>query len=287
MTATNPNLEMPKARAFGWALRPASASHFAIHQRANGQFCVVLNHALLRGVTAEMLHWWFLHFPLLKVRLRDVPGYDGTVVPAYALWHPSDHHSAQLRGTLGPGGTSKVGAKIHIREAMQYERYGWKYPVDTELGIFYVDGDGWAMGRKVPLLGPVMVLRIHFRDIYDGAQHVGVHYHYEVVIGLSGEHVLARWINAKLSAKFGPEFFSAWHLHNVIEVGTFENFLAPLFAQRNRGEELTYSPNMDPVAGSEATSEGFDQAFFDARVAAAKTTSDPYAWQAHAQPSIL
>lgn len=53
------NLEMPAARDFGWAFKPVSSSHFEIHQKENGQFCVVLNHALLRGVSAEMVRWWF------------------------------------------------------------------------------------------------------------------------------------------------------------------------------------------------------------------------------------
>ncbi|MEO0809474.1 MAG: hypothetical protein AAFW82_02330 [Pseudomonadota bacterium] len=54
------NLQMPAAREFGWSLKPISSSLFDICKRDNGQFCVVLNHALLRGVRAEMVHWWFL-----------------------------------------------------------------------------------------------------------------------------------------------------------------------------------------------------------------------------------
>lgn len=124
---------MPPAREFGWRLKPTESSHFAIHQRDNGQFCVVLNHALLRGVHSEMLRWWFANFTTLNVRLTDVPGYEGAKVPAYHLWHPIDHYAAQLSGKLGPGGTSCVGATITIREAMQYDKYGWKYPVDSSL----------------------------------------------------------------------------------------------------------------------------------------------------------
>ena len=62
--------QMPAARDFGWALKPVSSSHFEIHQKDNGQFCVVLNHALLRGVSAEMIRWWFLNFTRLMVRLE-------------------------------------------------------------------------------------------------------------------------------------------------------------------------------------------------------------------------
>ena len=59
------NLTMPAKRDFGWSLKPVSSSHFDIHQKDNGQFCVVLNHALLRGVSAVMIAWWFQNFPHL------------------------------------------------------------------------------------------------------------------------------------------------------------------------------------------------------------------------------
>ncbi|MEO1171091.1 MAG: hypothetical protein AAFX94_03420, partial [Myxococcota bacterium] len=216
-------LEMPAAREFGWALKPVSSSEFEIHQRDNGQFCVVLNHALLRGVRSEMIAWWFKNFGRLRVRLVDTPGYEDTQIQAYLLWHPIDHCSVTLSGRLAPDGSAQRGASIHIQEAMQYDVYGWKYPVDSTLKIHYVGDDGWAMGRSLPLIGPVMMLRIHYRDVVEAGQHLGTHYHYEVVIGASGSNPFARLLNSKLSSSFGPEFFAAWHRHNVIEVGVFEN----------------------------------------------------------------
>ena len=279
------HLEMPTARAFGWALKPNDSAYFEIDTRPNGQFSVVLNHALLRGVTAEMIHWWFRHFPNLSVRLENVPQYDGKSVPAYMLWHPVDHHSAALSGKIAPDGAPVPGTMIHIREAMQYETYGWKYPVDAKLKIFYVGSDGWAMGKVLPLLGPVMMLRIHFKDVLDGEKHTGVHYHYEVVIGASGSNPVARFVNARLSAEFGPEFFSAWQRHNVIEVGTFEAFLPALYAQRDDLTKLCYSPDMAPA--HVGVQQGFDRHLFDARVAGFKTASNPYSYQAYDHASFL
>ena len=61
-------LNMPRERDFGWPLKPAETTYFEIVERENGQFCVVLNHSLLRGCTSEMIHWWFLHFPNLTVK---------------------------------------------------------------------------------------------------------------------------------------------------------------------------------------------------------------------------
>lgn len=278
---------MPLARDFGWQLKPTTSSHFEICQRENGQFCVVLNHALLRGVRAEMLRWWFLNFPNLRVRLADVPGYEGRVVSAYLLWHPIDHYEASLSGRLGPNGESRVGARISIREAMQYDEYGWKYPVNAALKIHYVGDDGWAMGRSLPYLGPVMMLRIHFKDVHEGGVHLGVHYHYEVVIGLSGENPVARWVNRRISAKFGPEFFAAWHRHNVIEVGVFENFLPAVYAQREDTGSLEYRRDMDKAPGEHLSQVGYDKGLFDARVAGFRQGDNPLAFQRHCEPTFL
>ena len=126
-------LDMPIERKYGWQLKPTSSTYFEVVRTPNGQLCVVLNHSLLRGCTSEMIHWWFLHFPSLKVKLLDTEGYENSTVPAYLLWHPSDHYGASLKGRLGPGSTSRAGASIHIQEAMQFLSYGWTLPVDHPL----------------------------------------------------------------------------------------------------------------------------------------------------------
>ncbi|MEM6532554.1 MAG: hypothetical protein AAF654_08015 [Myxococcota bacterium] len=286
--ATNSSaLEMPPAREFGWMLKPVSSSHFQIHERDNGQFCVVLNHALLRGVRSEMILWWFKNFANLRVLLVDTPGYEGTRVPAYLLWHPTDHYGVALSGRLGPGGTAQPGALIHIQEAMQYDVYGWKYPVDTKLKIFYVGEDGWAMGKSLPLVGPVMMLRIHFRDVIEGGECLGVHYHYEVVIGARGQNPVARALNRKLSSDFGPEFFAAWHRHNVIEVGVFENFLPALFEQRHNVGAIEYRLSMNPELPDPSEQTGQSLELFQERLNGFESSRDPHAYQAYDRTSFL
>ena len=280
-------LDMPIERKYGWQLKPTSSTYFEIVRKPNGQFCVVLNHSLLRGCTSEMIHWWFLHFPSLKVRLLDTEGYENSTVPAYLLWHPSDHYGASLKGRLGPGSTSRAGASIHIQEAMQFLTYGWKYPVDNQLKIFYCDTDGWAMGRAAPFLGKAMVLRIHFRDVREAGRIVGVHYHYEIVIGVGGNHPIAKFINSKITGHFSPEFFQAWHLHNTIEVGTFENFLPALYAQRSDLKSLTYSKDMNSISESEPPQSGHDRTLFRERVQGYKDATNVHGFQAWNLPSFL
>ena len=280
-------LKMPAAREFGWKLRDTDSSHFAIHKRDNGQFCVVLNHALLRGITTEMLYWWFLRFPNLRVRLVDVPGYEGSQVPAYLLWHPKDHYGARLSGQLGPDNTARPGAFIQIQEAMQYDKYGWQYPVDAKVKIYYVGKDGWAMGRELPVFGPVMMLRIHFKDVVQAGERVGVHYHYEVVVGVSADNFVARWINRRICREFGPDFFDAWHRHNTIEVGVFENFLPAIYSQRSDLSTLMYRCDMDPQSESSDSLSGFDRDLFDRRVQGFKAAKDPYSYQVFSSATFI
>ena len=278
-------LRMPKARDFGWLLKPNESAYFHIEKRPNRQFSVVLNHALLRGVRAEMIHWWFLNFTCLSVHLPDTPGYEGQQVSAYLLWHPQDHLSVTLTSKTAEDGTPLHGTKIHIREAMQYEKHGLKYPVDAALTVHYVGADGWAMGKTLPVFGPVMMLRIHYCDVFDGDAHLGTHYHYEIVIGASANNPVARFLNGRLSSEFGPEFFEAWQRHNVIEVGTFENFLPVLFAQKDDLSTLSYSRDQDPTP--QGAQEGHDRALFDARVKGFADAPDPYVFQSYDKPSFL
>ncbi|MEM8795841.1 MAG: hypothetical protein AAGE61_09770 [Pseudomonadota bacterium] len=268
--------EMPPVREFGWPLKSTESSYFDIAKRDNGQFTVVLNHALLRGVNSQMLTWWFRHFTELRVTLEDVPGFEGKTVPAYQLWHPSDHLSAVLEGRTDRDGAPIAGeTTIHIQEAMQYLKYGWRFPVDAKLSVFYIGDDGWAMGRRVPLLGPVMMLRIHFKDVTHDERHVGVHYHYEVVIGTSGTDPLSRFLNSRITADYGPEFFSAWHNHNVIEVGVFENFLPALYHQRDKAPTLRFARSMGKQPDSKQQT-GFDRKLFYRRVLELSRAKNPY-----------
>ncbi|MEO1648632.1 MAG: hypothetical protein AAFR32_07430 [Pseudomonadota bacterium] len=279
--------DMPAPRDFGWSLKSPESTRFEIIERPNGQFCVVLNHSLLRGVTSEMIFWWFQNFANLKVRLDDTPGYEGQKVGAYLLWHPSDHCSASLQGKVGPNGEARVGASIHIQEAMQYDTYGLKYPVNAALKIFYCQPDGWAMGRSLPLLGKVMCLRIHFADVIEDGRVIGAHYHYEVVIGATGDNPLVRALNRKITGDYSPEFFAAWQRHNTIEVGTFENFLPPLFAQRTDGASLHYARAMDPLGGAPASQSAQDPELFERRVAGFKECADPFQYQGPERASHL
>lgn len=282
-------LIVPQERLFGWVLKDKSSVYFGRAKNKSGQMCVILEHSLLRGVTTEMIAWWFENFPNLEVKLDDIEGYENQKVPAYLLWHPSDHISAHLTGELGPNNTAQAGVKIHIKETMQYKKYGLKYPVDNALKVFYCENDGWAMGKQVPFLGKMMQLRISFKDVYEEGQFIGVHYHYEVVAGTNKKNPLAKFVNRKIVGQYDADFWDAWITHNTIEVGVFENFLPALYAQRDDLENLHYSKSMNPITEelSKQTQTGFDKKLFEERLKGFEKSTNAFEFQRGEEQSFL
>ena len=282
-------LSMPQERKFEWELKPVSSVHWGQVKNKSGQLCVVLEHSLLRGVTSEMIAWWFKNFANLMVTLKDVEGYEGKKVPAYLLWHPSDHVNAQFKGNLGENNSARAGAKIHIKETMQYKKYGFKYPVDQELEIFYCENDGWGMGKRIPFLGTMIFLRISFKDVYEDGKIIGARYHYEVVAGTNKQHFIAKAINKKMVGGYTAEFWEAWITHNTIEVGVFENFLPVLFSQRSDLDNLEYAKSMNPITPNMAAlpQEGFDKELLKERLKGYEQSDNAFDYQNGIGKSIL
>ena len=141
------------------------------------------------------------------------------------------------------------------------------------------------MAKTFPVFRPVMALRIHYCDVFDGDAHLGAHYHYEIVSVISANNPVARVLNGRLSSEFGPESFGAWQRHNMIEVGTFENFLPMLFAQKDNLSTLSFIRDQDPAP--QGVQQGHDRALFDAGVKGFATAQDPFEFQAYDKPAFL
>ncbi|PWJ44947.1 hypothetical protein [Sediminitomix flava] len=282
-------LVMPKERKYGWELKPTSSVHWGQVKNKSGQLCVVLEHSLLRGVTSEMIVWWFKNFANLRVTLDDIEGYENIKVPAYLLWHPSDHINASFKGKLGENNTARAGGKIQIKEAMQFNKYGLKYPVENELNIFYCEKDGWGMGKQIPFLGTMIFLRISFKDVYENGEIIGVHYHYEVVAGTHKQNFIAKAITKKIVGQYTSEFWEAWITHNTIEVGVFENFLPALYSQRHDLSNLHYAKSMNPIT-KEMSAEiqtGFDFKLLEDRLKGYEESENAFSYQKGLEKSFL
>lgn len=135
------------------------------------------------------------------------------------------------------------------------------------------------MGKALPVIGKVMSLRIHYKDVYENGDILGVHYHYEIVIGAGGNNAISRFINGRIKSHFSPEFFEAWHTHNVIEVGTFENFLPALYEQRLSPEAVSYSKPMNCASSYPSSQEAYDLCLFEQRMQGYKEAGDVHRYQ--------
>merc|ERR1712113_754119 len=75
------------------------------------------------------------------------------------------------------------GTVAALAEAMDSEKYGYKYLMDSSLNIIELEQDqGLFMGQDFPIFGPMVRARICWKQLPGG-----VMYHYEIAVGLN-EH---------------------------------------------------------------------------------------------------
>ena len=99
---------MPEIRPFSWTLKQLESAHTEVNLLSTGQTELIIKHDLIKGVTTDMLLWWFENFARLSVTIS------GTTYPAYHLWHPKDHIMVRIqKEKLHQGDT------LHIHECFQ------------------------------------------------------------------------------------------------------------------------------------------------------------------------
>lgn len=76
---------------------------------STGQLELTIKHDTIKGVTPEMLRWWF-------ETLGKTMVFNGKEYPRYLLWHPRDHIHWELVARSASGGTGQ-GARFRIVEA--------------------------------------------------------------------------------------------------------------------------------------------------------------------------
>ena len=100
---------LPPPRPVLWPLRPQESARVS-RSDSGGRRVVVIEHAPLAGVTAEMLRWWYGHVP-------GTMQYAGGTYPRYLVWHPLDHISYEVENPGGATTPVRAGTKLHIMEA--------------------------------------------------------------------------------------------------------------------------------------------------------------------------
>ncbi len=168
-----------------------------------------------------MILWWFENFIDLTVTLM------GKEYPAYHLWHPFDHISVKVSGAKGD--ILQEGQFIQIHEAFQRKP---EFELHDTARVFYFKKDGFGLKVKK---GPFLIGRLlhSIRDV-DG----GVEYKSRMLAGLASGP-LRGLVNSRLLPKvMSEEKLRAWFVHNVEEVGCFENFVPDLYQYRSQGKHI-------------------------------------------------
>jgi DAPG hydrolase PhiG domain len=207
---------VPPPLPITWEMKELSSADAGSEQLTDGRMRYRIEHDLIRGVTPEMLVWWFRTFPSAKL------AWNGELVSMYRIWHPRDHIRCTVllrlfRRAEGPG-VSK-GATVVITE-----RLGPKV-TRTRARVAQMDEGGLRLVvRRLGL--KVGDLHHSFERTADGTL-----YRSELLIGSSVPGI-GRLVNALARRLlFPPEVGRAWVTHNVEEVGNFQFFLPKLYEE--------------------------------------------------------
>jgi hypothetical protein len=216
--------ELPPPRPVVWPLRPLSSARHAV-EAGDDRVVVTIDHAPLRGVTAEMLEWWYAHVP-------GTMAYAGTVYPRYLVWHPLDHVSYEIVGP-DPSAAIVPGTKVRIREALGRD-------LDNVIDISVVVEE-LGSGRAVIAKRVAGTALVRLENEFE-TQASSVSYRTRLTIG--DETWLAR-LGLNLIAHrraFPSRRIEPWIRHHVEEIGNLENFLPALYASQRGGPTTEAEP---------------------------------------------
>jgi hypothetical protein len=198
-------------------MKEVSSAETALEDLPDGRVEARIEHELIRGVTPEMLVWWFRTFPYASL------SWEGKLVSMYRIWHPRDHVRLRvMRRPLDRSPGVSRGAKIAI-----YERIGPDV-TRTVARVRQMDESGIVL--VVRRFGVnVAELRHTFTEARDGTL-----YRSRLIVG-STVPLVGGIVNSLARKRlFTNEIAQAWIKHNVEEVGNFQFFLPKLYAEAQR-----------------------------------------------------
>lgn len=204
---------LPPKREIDWVKKPLASARTQFNTLPYGSFELLIEHDIIRGVTPDMLNWWF----------HNIGGsmtVNGTEYPRYLVWHPIDHIHWEL-AKAAPGGGAGVGASFRIVEAFGGDMH---HLIDSVEEVIKLDSEGITLIRRIAGLE---VFRLAHRFV---AVEGGTLYGSRMQVG--AENPIGKWLLNPLLHRlvFTREMGPAWLRHNVEEVGNFESFLPDLYA---------------------------------------------------------
>lgn len=216
--------------SFNWKMKPLSSAKTNMKVLENKQFELTISHDIIKGVTPQMLHWWFCH-------IDDTMEYLQGNRRRYRVWHPYDHiHYKDL--SHAPDGTGGAGTRRHIVEAFGAKK---QYLVNIIDRVAHLDDKGILLETEQAGISIGMgSLLVNVPPALSSLEHQfipvsnGTRYESRLLIGLDSE--MGRlFVNSMIRPLFiRYEMVRTWLRHNVEEVGNLEFFLPELYAKCNQ-----------------------------------------------------
>jgi hypothetical protein len=213
-------LALPPPHELPWPLKPFDSAKTSVTYDKSGRLVLQIWHDILKGLTPEMVSWWFSHIGGQTV-INDKK------LDKYLAWHPRDHiHWALARP--GRDGGASVGAQFRIVEAFDRNPDYYLDVIDT---VVRLDSSGFT-GVSYSLGMAVSNLNHDFAVVSGGTRYVS-----RLTVGATTP-VLAKPLNALVRPRIFSEAMSqAWFKHNVEEVGFLEHLVPHVIAE-SRGDGL-------------------------------------------------
>lgn len=207
-------LPLPPPRSLPWPLKPFESADTSLTYDAFGRMVMHIRHDLLKGVSPEMVAWWFGHI----AGDMDV---DGVRLNRYLVWHPYDHIHWEL-ARPGPDGRASAGARFRIVEAFGRRP---EFYIDVIETVTRLDATGMTLeGARAG----VQVTRLNhdFAPADAGTRYVST-----LTIGTAVPGLRAV-VNPLIHRTVFPEAKGwAWLRHNIEEVGLLEHILPRIYLQ--------------------------------------------------------
>jgi hypothetical protein len=194
-----------------------SAEH-SVERLPDGRLRAWIRHDTMKGVTPEILRWWFEHIDGFTTFNGE--DFSGPEVPVYRYWHPFDHIAVSwARRVRGPDGHLAPGSVIYIQENI-----GARYPVRAKARVTRFDEEAFNFDL---LLGGL--IRVGSLDHEYAAVEGGCSFYTHLLIGTTLPLIgsLLNWAIRKMA--FSDALVRAWILHNIEESGETEKFVPKLF----------------------------------------------------------
>lgn len=205
--------QAPEPFDIHWTRKPLESARSGFEILADGRVHCWIEHDVIRGVTPQMLVWWFKH-------LEGDLVHEGRRLNRYRVWHPRDHIAIEY-SRRNADGSIGVGCVIHLTEMLGANP---DYLVDVHTLITKLDEQGFAHRPRVH------GLRLAQMDYAFEATDAGVLYRNSLTVGAKG--IVGKLLNPLIRRfMFDEARGRAWIKHNIEEVGNFESFLPALYDQ--------------------------------------------------------